>query len=192
MSIAICSSEMMISGPRGTGFAEAWMPRIVAERFTTSTKDGNVQRAPDPVIFIDAEMSWTNATGSDQQCWLSTHRAPRTIVATNPNTYALDDAVSFDIAVSPNAPDPYATEDGIGCRASITPFALNQINYGRFFRGWDDNVRFQSLGVVPAGQTAHIRYRALYTTPGQWRDPNQAFQVVRAYWVRLLLWAAPE
>lgn len=192
MSIPICSSEWMLSGPRGTGFADGWLPRIVGERFVTSTRDGEVQRAPDPVPFIEAELTWANNTGTDQQVWLGTHRAPRVVIAANPNTYALDDALSWDVAVSPNAPAPFAAENGVGARCQTTPFSSNQVGYTRLFRGWDDSVRTDEIGTVPAGETVHVRYAALYTTPGSWRAPNQALQVVRAYWVRLRLFAAPE
>lgn len=191
MSIAICGSEWMISGPNGTGFADGWLPRIVAQRFVVSTRDGEVQRAPDPVPFIQAEMSWSNDTGATQRCWLGTHRAPRVIVAANPNTYALDDAISWDVGLSPNAPQPYATENGIGARLQTTPNTANEMGYTRMFRGWDDSVRMDEIGEVADGQTVHIRYAALYTTPGSWRAPNQGLQVVRAYWVRLRLWATP-
>ncbi|AXK88814.1 hypothetical protein SAMN05421776_108205 [Nocardia farcinica] len=192
MTLAICSSEWMFSSPRGTGLGDGWLPRIAAERFVASTRDGEVQRASDPVPFIQAELSWTNTTGVDQECWLGTHRAPRTIVAANPNTYVLDDAITWDVGLSPNAPEPYLTEDGIGAKGQGTPWSYNQVHYARMFRGWDDSVRFDGIGTVPAGDTVHIRYAALYTTPGQWRAPSNALQVVRAFWVRLRLWAIPE
>jgi hypothetical protein len=192
MSLVICSSEWLISAVTGTDLADAWMPRIVAEKFTASTKDGTVDRSPDPVPFIDTEMSWANDTGSTQKLFLATQRAPRTIVAANPNIYALDDAVSWDIAVSPNAPAPYAVNSGIGCQGKNTPFVLNQVYYGRLFRGWDDSQTWDTLGDIADGETAHIRYNALFTTPGQWRAPSQALQVVRAYWVHMRLWASPE
>jgi hypothetical protein len=181
----------MISSPLGTDLADSWMPRIVEERFATSTKDGSVDRAPDPVPFIDTEMSWTNDTGVQQKLIISMHRAPRTIVAANPNTYVLDDALSFDIGSSPNAPQPYATKNGIGLQGKNTPFALNQVYYGRLFRGWDDGIRFDNVGTILNGQTVHVRYSALFSTPGQWRAPSNPLQVVRAYWVRLQLWAYP-
>lgn len=168
------------------------MPRIVMERFAVSTKDGAVDRAPDPVPFIDTEMSWTNDTGAQQKLFLGMHRAPRTIISANPNTYVLDDALSFDIGFSPNAPQPYATKNGIGSQGKSTPFALNTVYYGRLFRGWDDSVHFDNVGTIQAGDTVHVRYSALFSTPGTWRAPAQALQVVRAYWVRLQLWAAPE
>lgn len=190
--IAICTSEWMFSTPRGTGLDEAWYPRIVGERFTASTRDGNVDRAPDPVPFIASEISWTNSTDAQQRVWLEIQRAPRTIVAANPNTYVLDDAWSFDIGVSPNAPDLYTTDDGIGARLLITPFSLNQVAYGRLFRSWNDGTRYEPIGTLPPEQTVHARYAALYTSPGQWRAPNTPLQVVRAYWVRLRVWAAPE
>jgi hypothetical protein len=192
MSLSICSSEWMFSSPRGTGLDASWFPRPVAERFTTSTRDGAVERSPDPVPFIESEISWTNSTDAQQRVWVEIHRAPRVIIASNPNTYVLDDALSWDTGTAPNAPTPYASDDGIGARVSLTPFNLNQIVYGRLFRGWDDSVRYEPIGTLTPGQTVHARYAALYTSPGQWRTPNTALQVVRAYWVRMRLWAAPE
>ncbi|RJO72966.1 hypothetical protein D5S18_22070 [Nocardia panacis] len=192
MSITICTASWMQSSPTGTGFADAWRPRVVAERFVTSTKDGDVQQAPDPVPFIDAELTWTNTGKTRQRARLGTQRAPRQIVAANPNMYVLNDGISWDVGLSPNAPAPYAGDDGIACRLQITPFAVNQIYYGRLFRGWPDSLRYDEIGTVLPGQSVHIRYRALYSTPGQWRAPNQALQTVRAYWVRLRLWAEPE
>jgi len=192
MSVALCSSEWMISTPTGTDLAEGFLPRIAMERFAASTKDGSVDRAPDPVAFIDTEMSWTNDTGVQQKLMIGTHCAPRTIVAANPNLYVLDNALSYDIGLSPNAPQPYATKNGIGAQGKSTPFALNQVYYGRLFRGWDDLVRFDNIGTIAAGDTVHVRYSALYSNPGQWRAPSQVLQVVRAYWVRLQLWAWPE
>lgn len=192
MSLVICSSEWMVSSNAGTDLADAWMPRIVMERFATSTKDGAVDAAPDPVPFIDTEMSWSNDTDAQQKLFLSVHRAPRLIIAANPNVYVLDDAVSYDIGVSPNAPAPYATKNGVGCQGKNTPFVADQVYYGRLFRGWDDSVQFISVGTILAGETIHTRYNALFSTPGQWRAPAQPLQVVRAYWVRLQLWASPE
>lgn len=192
MSITICSSDFLFSTPRGTGPADAWMPRIVTERFVPSARDGQVARATDPVPFIEAELSWTNTTGAAQRIWLGTHRAPRQIVAANPNTYALDDAWTWDIGLSPNAAAPYAAEDGIGAKGQGTPWNYNQVHYARMWRGWDDSVRHDLVGVVEHGNTVHIRYAALFTTPGQWRNPANTMHIVRAFWVRLRLWAVPE
>lgn len=192
MSIAICSSGWIRSSPAGTGFSDGWLPGAVTERFVTSTKDGDVAQAPDPVVFIDAEDLWTNTTGVDQHVRLSAQRAPRQILANNPNTYTVNDAWSFDVGLSPNAPTPYAANDGIGCRMQFTPFALNQVNYGRFYRGWVDSMRFDEIGTVKDGESVHIRYQAQFTTPGTWRAPAQALQTVRLYWIRLRLWTYPE
>lgn len=191
MSLPICSSEAMISGPAGTGFDGGWFPRLAAERFITSTRDGDVQRAPDPIPFIQGEITWTN-TGMDQHVWLWTHRAPRVIISTNPNMYALDDALSWDVAVSPNAPEPYASQDGVGARLQVTPPAQSQILGAKIFRAWDESMRVDDIGTVAEGETVHVRYSALFTTPGSWRVPAASGQLVRAYWVRLKLFASPE
>ena len=190
--ISICTSDWMFSSPSGTGLDEAWMPRIVAEVLTASTRDGAVERSPDPVPFIDSEVSWTNATDADQVVWAEIHRPPRTIVASNPNLYVLDDAVSWDVGISPSAPEPSASEAGIGARISVTPQTSNQVIYGRLFRGWDGGMQYQPIGSVAPGRTVHLRYRALYSSPGSWRTPNSALQVVRAYYVRPRLWARPD
>ncbi|WP_458793914.1 DUF7172 family protein [Nocardia nova] len=192
MSISICVNDWMTSSPAGTGFADVWIPGATAERFVTSTKDGDVNQAPDPVPFIDAELTWTNSGDAQQHVRLCTQRAPRQIVASNPNTYILNDAISWDVALSPNAPAPYAADDGIGARLQTTPFAVNQVGYSRLFRGWPDSVRYSDIGTVPAGQSVHIRYQAQFSTPGQWRAPSQSLQTVRAYWVRLRVWTRPE
>ncbi|WP_280420635.1 DUF7172 family protein [Nocardia carnea] len=191
MSLSICASEAMVSGPAGTGFAGGWMPRIVTERFITSTRDGDVQRAPDPVPFIEGEITWTN-TGAAQHVWLYTHRAPRVVISTNPNMYTLDDALSWDVAVSPNAPAPWGSQDGVGARMQVTPPAQAQILAAREYRGWDDSIRVDEIGTVLEGETVHVRYAANYTTPGSWRVPAAAGAVVRAFWVRLKLFSAPE
>ncbi|WP_412807732.1 hypothetical protein [Nocardia sp. SC052] len=192
MSVPICTSEWMLSSPTGTDVAAAWVPRIVAERFTTSTKDGAVERSPDPVPFIASELTWANTTGAQQRIWLEIHRPPRMIITSNPNSYVLDDAVSWDTGVAPVAPPPSATENGIGARISVTPVTVNQIAYTRFFRRWDSSNWWQSIGTLQPEEIVHTRYAALYSTPGSWRAPNNPLQVVRAYWVRLRLWATPE
>lgn len=192
MSITICASGWVESSPRGTGFADAWFPGVVAERFVTSTKDGGVDVSPDPVPFIDADLTWTNTTDSPVRAWLLTQRAPRRLLGNNPNSYAIDDAISWDVGESPNAAAPYALESGVGARMMTTPFAVNQIGYGRIFRAWPDSVRNDAIGAVPAGDTVQVRYQALYTTPGTWRAPNQPLQTMHAYWVRLRLHTIPE
>lgn len=191
MSLSICTSAWMFTGPAGTGPNDAWYPRIVRERMLASSRDGSVERAPDPVPFIDGDLAWTNETSAVQVCVLLLHRAPRRMVAANPNTYALDDAISWDVGLSPNAPTPYAQNSGIGARAMNTPATVNQTYYGRLFRSWDSSVRREQIGEVEPGETVHVRYSALYTTPGSWRAPSQGLQVVRAYWAKLQLWAGP-
>lgn len=192
MSITICTTPWMESNPHGTSLADSWLPGVVAERFITSSKDGPVGQAPDPVPFIDGELSWTNSSDSPRRVWLQTQRAPRSIVADNPNCYVLQDALSWDVGLSPNAPAPYANDDGIRAKLQGTPFALGQVSYTRLFRAWPDSVRSDSIGTVNAGDSVHIRYQAQFSTPGTWREPNQALQTVHAYWARLRLWAIPE
>src|SRR5690606_10316297 len=60
LSQRICVAEWMISDSNGTAFAQSWLPTMVAERMATSGKDGNVDRSPDQIPFIDSEILWTN------------------------------------------------------------------------------------------------------------------------------------
>ncbi|WP_029926370.1 DUF7172 family protein [Nocardia otitidiscaviarum] len=191
MSLRICTSEWMISGPSGTGLAAAWLPRIAAEHFAVSSRDGQAARAPDAVPLIDADLIWTNTTGAWQDCHLTLHRAPRTIVTSNPNTLVLDDALAWDVGISPRAALPAAVGDGIGARIKTTPTQLNETIYSRLFNDWDDWISTHHIGSVANGETVHIRYQCLMTTPGEWRGGTSPMHQVHARWARLQLLAAP-
>lgn len=191
MSLQICTSEWMASGPQGTGFSPAWLPRIVAERFAGSAKDGEVSRAPDPVPVIDTMLTWTNTTGAWQDCRLVVHRASRSVITSNPNTVVLDDGVSWDVGQSPRAALPTVSADGVGARIKTTPNILNETIYGRLFNDWDDWTSIHTIGAVAAGETVDIRYQCALTTPGQWRGGSSPLHQSFARWARLLLWAAP-
>ena len=58
LSLKICTSEYMLSDPNGVGPSRTWYPRIVAERFLESTRDGKIDRAPDPVPMIEEGVIW--------------------------------------------------------------------------------------------------------------------------------------
>ncbi|MGI5216248.1 DUF7172 family protein [Nocardia sp. CA-290969] len=193
MSLKICTTEYMLSTQRGTDLAQAWLPYIPAERFATSSADGQVGQAPDPVPVIDTDLIWTNTSGAWQSLHLITHRAPRSIVSGNANTVVLSDAVSWDIGLSPNAPVPPVTTDGIAGRLKTTPTLLGSRFhwYARLFNDWDDWQTIDALGAIAAGETVQVRYQCVVTTPGEWRTGGNAMQEVNARWVRLQLLAAP-
>ncbi|MGA6208071.1 DUF7172 family protein [Nocardia testacea] len=193
MSLKICTTEHMLATMRGLDFAQAWLPRIAAERFATSSADGQVGHAPDPVPVIDTDLIWTNSTGAWQNVHLITHRAPRSTVSGNANTVVLADALSWDIGLSPNAPLPTVTTDTIAGRLKTTPTLLgSQFHwYARLFNDWDDWQTIEHLGGVAAGETVQVRYQCLVSTPGEWRTGGSALQEAHARWVRLQLMAAP-
>lgn len=193
MSLKICTTEMMLSDQRGTGLAQAWLPRIAAERFATASADGQVGHAPDPVPIIDTDLIWTNSAGAWQNLHLIVHRAPRSIVSGNANTVVVDDAISWDIGMSPNAPLPTAYSDGIGARAKTTPTLLgSQYHYyTRLFNDFDDWTSIEALGPIAAGETLQVRYQCVVSTPGEWRTGGRALQEVHSRWVRLQVMAAP-
>lgn len=190
MSLKICTAEFMISDSRSTGFSQAWLPQLAAERLATSGKDGNVDRAPDQVPFIESEILWTNRYADPVHTCVSIHRAPRTLVTSSPNTLVLDDAWTWDIGVSPSAPAPYGTNSGVGVRFQ-TRESSRPLIYTRFFRDFPDSVSYQDLGAVDPGHTLHFRYRCLFSTPGGWRTPVQPLMLAQARWARLRLWTSP-
>jgi hypothetical protein len=190
VSLKICTAEFMASDATGTGFTSAWLPTMATERMATSGKDGTVDRSPDQVPFIDAEILWTNSSSDPIHAMVSIHRAPRSLVTSQPNTVVLDDAWTWDIDDSPAAPTPYGTNSGVGIglktRQSFEPAV-----YSRLFRDFPDMVSYQDLGEIPPGETLHFRYRCLFSTPGVWRAPVQPLHTASARWARLRLWTAP-
>lgn len=191
MSLKVCVAEFLISDSVGTGFSQAWLPTMVAERRAESGKDGNVDRAPDQVPFISSEILWTNSFGDPVHTMMSIHRAPRSIVTSAPNTLVLDDAWTWDIGDSPSAPIPFGTENGVGARFATRP-SFRPLIYTRFFRDFPDWVSYTDVGVVDPGETLHFRYRCLFSTPGAWRTPVQPLMIAQARWATLRLWIAPQ
>jgi len=190
VSLKVCTSEFLISDSRGLEFSPGWLPSLVAERMAVSGKDGNVDRSPDQVPFIDSEILWTNSGDDSVHTMVSIHRAPRSIVTSTPNTLVLDDAWTWDIGVSPSAPLPFGTNSGVGIRFQTTQ-SFNPVIYTRLFRDFPDSVSYQDLGEVPPGETVHFRYRCLFSTPGNWRAPVQPLLLASARWARLRLWSSP-
>lgn len=191
--IKVCTSEFMISDVNGIGMARAWFPRVVAEAFVGSTKDGEINRAPDPVPMIVAELSWFNNTDADQDVTVIVHRAPRSITATNPVTVVIQDAWTFDVGPSPSASQPTVTQDSFGGRLQIDRADVNtdDLHFGRLFLDGDDCQTYVSLGPIPAGQGFHFRYLAAVQTPGTWTTAEEPRYEAYARWVRLIALASP-
>lgn len=191
MSIRVCAAGYIDSTPDGLSMAPAWNRRIVAEAFTGSTRDGEVQRAPDPVTFIESSMLWVNTTGMPQAVTVHVIRAPRSIVTSDPNAVVLRDGVSWDIAASPAALPPELGSLGeSGGRIQFSKTTWNT-QFGRLFIDEDRQTYVVELGAVEPGQAVHVRYRCAVQTPGLWREGVQPRHEAFARWVRLRMWAGP-
>lgn len=191
MSLRVCTAEFMLSTNRGTGYAETFLPRMVAERMATSGRDGGVDRAPDAIPFIDTDLLWTNNSDDPQHLQMSVHRASRFLVSSNPNTLVVDDAWSFATGPSPTAPAPTGANNGFGSRVKTTRSTAATVAFGRIFRDHPDWVSYVEIGALDPGETVHFRYRALFSTPGEWRAGTSPRHEMNARWCRLRLWAAP-
>jgi hypothetical protein len=191
MSLKICAAENLISDSVGTGFSQSWLPTVAAERFLTSSKDGPVDRAPDQVPFIDGEILYSNPYDTSIHAMMSIHRASRFLLASNPNTLVLDDAWSWNIAVSPAAPLPSGTNAGFGIRQQQNRTSQTPLIFCRLFADRPDYVSYADLGEIPSGESLHFRYRCLFSTPGNWRGAIQPRYEANARYTRLRLWTAP-
>lgn len=195
LSLKICTSEYMLSDPNGVGPSRTWYPRIVAERFLESTKDGKIDRAPDPVTMIDGDLTWFNNSKDRQRVVVSVHRGPRSIVAQSPSTVILQDAWSWRVGKSPSADYPSVMQDGFGGRYQIDrPSAkAEDLQYGRYFLDGDDSQVWVDLGIVPPQQSFHFRYLCAVQTPGTWTSPSEFSPrwEASARWTRLQAIASP-
>lgn len=190
MSLKICTAEFMVSDAKGFGLSQTWLPRIVAERFVQSTRDGTVARAPDPVPFIDADLAWTNTSTDPQHLTVSVHRASRSLVTSDPNTLVFDDAVSWSVGKSPTAARPAAVDNGIGGRIKRARSTQN-LKFSRLFIDRGDWVSYHDIGPVLPEQSIHFRYMCLFSTPGEWRASVQPRYEASARWARLRAFASP-
>lgn len=191
MSLRICTAEHMLSDAGGTGFSQSWLPTMAAERFLVSTKDGPVDRAPDPVPFIDGDILYANPYASPLHAMMSVHKASRFLMTSNPNTLVLDDVYTWDIGPSPVAPAPSGSVSGFGIRGQQNRQSQTPMIFARMFRDEADAVSYVDLGEIPVGEALHFRYRCLFTTPGNWRTPLQPRHEAAARYTRLRLWTAP-
>lgn len=190
MSLRVCVAEFMISDSTGTGFARSWLPTMVAERMAVSGRDGEVDRAPDQIPFIDTEILWTNTTDETVHVMVSVHRASRFLLTSSPNTLVLDDAWTYDVGLSPSAPAPSGTSNGVGTRVK-TRRSYQSLVFSRLFRDYPDWISYVEVGACEPGETVHFRYRCLYSTPGEWRTAVQPRHEANARWARLRMFTAP-
>ena len=195
MAVKLCVSSSMLSTVAGLGMRRNWYPRVVAEAFLESTKDGEINRAPDPVTMIDGDLTWYNASEAAQNVFVQVQRAPRSIVTQSPGTVVIHDAWSWAVSESPSADYPSVTQDAFGGRAQVDrpEVAADKLKYGRLFFDSDASQTWVPLGVVEAKESLHFRYLAAVQTPGTWTTPSEFEPRWEAYarWARLMAWASP-
>lgn len=200
--LKLCTAESMLSNVNGLGMRRAWYPRVITQAFLEADEDkeGEIARAPDPVTMIEGELSWFNNTGVDQWVTVFVHRAPRSIVTSNPITVLLLDGWSWKVGRSPAADRPTMSLDAFGGkqqidRPSVSP---SELKYGRLFLDGDDSQRAVPLGIVRQREAFHFRYLCGVQTPGAWiTTSDQDSQAsspqfeTQAHWTRLIALAAP-
>ena len=197
MSLKVCTGAHMISTSQGTGLAKSWFPGVVDEVFLESSKDGPIERAPDPVTMIDGDLYWTNGGDQDLVGSVFVSRAARTVMSTDPCTVLIQDAWAWVVSPSPQADPPSVTADSAGGkmqtnRSSVAP---KDLAYGRLTLEIDASEAVVPIGVIPAGEALHFRYLAAAHTPGLWISSDEPDADNRyeawAYWTRLTLFATP-
>ena len=195
MSVKLCTSEYMLSTTGGLGMARHWFPRIVAEAFLESTKDGEIKRSPDPVTMIDGDLSWFNNNRDAQVLHVQVVRAPRSVVSQSPGTVVIHDAWSWAVGVSPSADYPSVIQDTFGGKLQFDrpAAAAADLRYCRQFYDCDSTQAWVPLGTVAPQESIHFRYLAAVQTPGVWTTPTEfdPRSEAHARWVRLLAFATP-
>lgn len=195
MSIKVCTAEYLLSTVEGMDLRRTWFPRVVAERFLESTKDGEIARCPDPVTMIDGDLSYYNASADAQWLTLQVMRAPRSIVAQNPSTVIIHDAWSWAVGVNPHADRPSVMQDSFGGRVQIDRPEVQpeKLRFGRFFADGDSTNAYVTIGEITPGRSLHFHYQASVQTPGTWTAPTEFEPRWEAYarWARLVAIASP-
>ncbi len=192
-----CTSEFLLATPDGLGLGPGWFPRVVAEAFLKSTRDGEIKRAPDPVTMISGDLTWYNETNDRQSVAVQVVRAPRSVVSQSPSTVVIHDAWSFDVGASPSAVAPTVMQDTFGgkCQVDRDSVAPDQLKYGRVFYDSDATQSWVNIGLVEPGQALHFRYIAACQTPGVWTqadsDTFQSRWEAQARYTRLVAVAMP-
>lgn len=196
MSIKVCVAPNLISTVNGIGLARTWFPRIVKEAFLESTKDGEIERSPDPVTMIEGDLTFFNNSDADLQMWVHVLRAPRSIVTTNPVTVVIHDSWSWAVGVNPQADYPSVNQDSFGGKLQIDKASTSgeDLKFGRYFLDGDDCETSVDIGLVPAMESLHFRYRAAVQTPGVWTTPTETTPMyeAKAFWTRLQAFTIPE
>lgn len=195
MSLKVCTSEFLLSTVDGMGFRRGWFPRIVAEQFLESTKDGKISRSPDPVTMIDGDVTYYNNNPDPQTVVVQVQRAPRSIVAQSPSTVVIHDAWSKATGLRPTADYPSVTQDAFGGSAQIDreSAAAKNLKYGRIFIDGESSQAWVPCGVLAPRESLHFRYVCSVQTPGVWTAPSEfeARWEAHALWARLLVFAGP-
>lgn len=195
MGVKLCTSEYMMSTVRGLGMARHWFPRIVAEAFLESSRDGEIKRSPDPVTMIDGDLSWFNNNPEPQMMFVQIIRAPRSVVIQSPGTVVIHDAWSYAVGESPTADFPSVIQDTFGGKLQFDrPAAASaDLKYCRQFFDSDSSTAWVSVGQVNAMESMHFRYLAAVQTPGVWTTPSEFDPRWEAHarWARLLAFALP-
>lgn len=193
--IKTCVAEYMLATPGAVGMRRNWFPRIVAERFLASSRDGEMKRSPDPVTAIDGDLTWFNNSPDPQDVFVQVLRAPRSIVAQNPSTVVIHDAWSWAVGEDPTADYPSVMQDTVGGRMQIdrASVAPADVKFGRFFYDFDTSQEWVPVGIVPSMQLLHFRYLCAFQTPGVWTAPTEFSPrwEASARWTRLLAFATP-
>lgn len=195
MTLKPCTSEYMLSTVDGMGLSRNWFPRVVAEAFLESTKDGEIKRCPDPVTMIDGDLSWTNNSADAVMAFVQVLRAPRSIVAQSPSTVVIHDAWSFATGASPSADYPSVVQDTFGGKLQFDrPSAsAKDLIYARQFYDGDCTQVWVTIGEVAPQESLHFRYLAAVQTPGCWTSPSEfdARWEAAARWARLFVFTTP-
>ncbi|AER47683.1 DUF7172 family protein [Mycolicibacterium goodii] len=195
MSIRLCTAEHMLSTVDGLDMRRTWFPRVVAERFLESTKDGKITRAPDPVLTINGDVTWYNNNPDAQLVWVQVNRAPRSIVAQNPSTVVIHDAWTWAKGRRPVADYPSVTQDAFGGRAQIDrpEAAADAVKFGRLYIDGESSQAQVPIGEIGPRESLHFRYTASVQTPNTWTAPSEYEPrwETQARWARLIVLASP-
>ena len=190
-----CTAENMIADQRGLRMSKSWYPRLVSEAFLGSTKDGEIQRAPDPVPMIEGDVPWFNNTGAPQQVFVQVNRAARRIVAMDPVTVVMHDTWSWQVGKAPSAPRPTIAQDSFGGRLQLNKSSTEPkaLKYGMLFLDTDTSHAWVPVGVVEHREALHFRFMTSVQTPGTFIAPTEREPRYEAYarWARLRVFAAP-
>lgn len=175
MSIKVCTSEHVISTTAGMAMRRTWFPSYLKGAYLLSTKDGEIQRSPDPVTMIEGDLAFYNNSPAALDVWVTVQRAPRSIVTTQPGTVILQEAYTFDVGIDPSAEEPSVFRDAFGGKMQTDKAATSgkDLKYGRYFLDDLDSLVKVPCGTVPAEQGLHFRYICAVQTPGVWTTPTE-------------------